>query len=307
MSRDGYRAQGSLPRWTEGPGAGGTWKQTPEDFVVEELPLVTPTGEGEHAWFRVEKVGRTTQDVADALARHAGVKPDVVGYAGMKDRFARTVQDLTVQLPRSEVPDDLGPGMRVVARGRTAKRLRVGQLEGNRFTLRVAGGDPAIATERLARLRESGMPNYYGVQRVGGDAPAQGRAVLHGTGPRLRFHELKFALSAYQSELFNRVLALRGRRRLDGDLLEDGIPTGPMYGSRMDRPSGEALALEEQVLAAERLPPDAWRRFGTLTQGTRRKLWVPVEATLTPETGGFVLSFDLPAGSYATVLLEELL
>ena len=54
MSRDGYQAQGALPRWTEGTGAGGTWKQTPEDFVVEELPLVSPTGAGEHAWFRVE-------------------------------------------------------------------------------------------------------------------------------------------------------------------------------------------------------------------------------------------------------------
>ena len=65
--------------------------------------------------------------------------------------------------------------------------------------------------------------------------------------------------------------------------------------------------LEERILAAENLPPDAWRRFGNLTQGTRRKLWIPVDAELTPADDGFWLRFDLPAGSYATVLLEEIL
>ncbi len=303
---NGYARRGDLPRWTSGQGAGGTWKETPDDFQVEELPLVTPTGQGEHAWYRVEKVGRTTHDVVEALARHAGVSPDVIGYAGMKDRFARTLQDLTVQLGR-DVPDDLGPGMRVIARGRTSKRLRVGQLAGNRFTLRIVGGDPEVAEARLEQLRATGMPNYYGVQRVGGDAPLQGRAVLLGRGPRLRFHELKFALSAYQSELFNRVLARRGQARLEGDLLEDGVPTGPMYGPTMTWPTGEARALEEAVLRDEGLPDDAWHRFGKLTQGTRRKLIVPVQAALTRENGSFLLEFDLPAGSYATVLLEEIL
>ena len=30
----GYRAEGTLPRWTEGPGAGGMWKESPDDFLV---------------------------------------------------------------------------------------------------------------------------------------------------------------------------------------------------------------------------------------------------------------------------------
>ncbi len=302
----GYTRDGALPRWTDGVGAGGTWKQVPEDFVVEELPELVPTGAGEHQWLRVEKIGRTTPDVVQALSRWAGVRPDGIGYAGMKDRYARTVQDFTVHFGE-DVPDDLGPGMRVVSRSRNARRLRVGQLAGNRFTLRIRGGDADVAAARLARLQATGMPNYYGAQRVGGEAPLEGRAVLLGGGPRLRFDQLKFVLSAYQSELFNRVLVERGQARLEGDLLEDEIPTGPMYGSRMNWPTGEARALEERILAEENLPPDAWRRFGNLTQGTRRKLWIPVQAELTPAEDGFWLRFDLPAGSYATVLLEEIL
>lgn len=301
----GYRPTRDWPRWTEGPGAGGTWKASPEDFQVTEIPLVPPTGAGEHQWLRVEKVGLTTLDVVDALARAADVPPDVVGYAGLKDRFARTVQDFTIQLGR-EVRE-LPPGMRILERGKTQKRLRTGQLVGNHFALFVRGGDAAVARARLARLAETGMPNYYGAQRVGGSAPAEGKAILCGRGPRLRHNQLKFVLSAYQSLLFNRVLAERGRARLSGDLEEDGIPTGPMYGPTMRAPSGEALALEERVLAAEGLPPGAWSRFEKLTQGTRRKLWVPVEAELEEAPGGFWLRFSLPAGSYATELLEEVL
>lgn len=301
----GFQTTGAWPRWTPGPGAGGTWKASPTDFRVTEVPLAPPTGSGEHQWLRIEKVGLTTQDVAEALARAAGVRPECVGYAGLKDRFAHTVQDFTIQLGR-EVRD-LGPNVRILERGRTARRLRAGQLRGNRFDLLVRGGDPVVARARLAALARTGIPNYYGAQRVGGTAPAEGKAILQGRGPRLRHNQLKFVLSAYQSLLFNRVLAARGPARLDGDLEEDGVPTGPMFGPTMRQPTGEALALEQRVLAAEELPPGAWSRFAELTQGTRRKLWVNTQVELEEVPGGFWLRFELPAGSYATELLEEVL
>lgn len=319
---NGFRPSRAWPRFLDGPGAGGAWKASPDDFVVEEIPLVEPTGEGEHQWLRVEKVGRTTMDAAMALARAAGVSADAVGYAGLKDRDARTVQDFTVQLGRPI--ETLPEGFRILARAQTRRRLRVGQLRGNRFTLNIRGGDVAVARDRLERLRETGCPNYYGAQRVGGPAPEEGRMLLLGRGGRLRHRELKFALSAYQSLLFNRVLARRGRRRLDGDLVftgeeegearfrlaapdESEPPTGPIFGARMVWPEGEARALEAEVLAAEGLPADAWRRFGSLTLGTRRRLWFPVDAELTPTVDGFVIRVALPAGSYATELLEEVL
>jgi tRNA pseudouridine13 synthase len=326
-----YTPSRATPRWTPGQGAGGAWKQSPEDFEVVEIPLVAPTGEGEHQWLRVRKIGLTTLDVVGALSRASGVRPDAVGYSGLKDRLATTTQDFTIL--GGEPVTALPEGMTILATGRTTRRLRVGQLRGNHFTIHVRGGDATIATERIARLRDTGMPNYYGVQRVGGDAPLEGRAILRGGGPRLRFDQLKFALSAWQSELFNRVLAERGPRRLSGDLVIDradalgpddgdpdpsdpdagtrvdtrGLPTGPMFGPRMRWPEGEARALEEAVLAAERLPPGALERFGKLTQGTRRALWVAVEADVEPTPAGFRLRFMLPAGSYATVLLEEVL
>jgi tRNA pseudouridine13 synthase len=63
-------------------------RAAPEDFCVDEVPLYSPTGEGEHTFVRVEKRLRSTEEVARALARAAGVEPRAVGYAGRKDRVA---------------------------------------------------------------------------------------------------------------------------------------------------------------------------------------------------------------------------
>lgn len=289
-------------RWTEGPGAGGRWKVSPEDFVVTELPLAPPTHNGRQQWLWVEKVERSTQEVVQALARAAGVDVGDVGYAGLKDREARTTQAFTIEGGRRI--RGLPEGMRILDSSKTQARLRVGQLRGNRFSVRVRGGDAAVARARLAEL--PWMPNAYGAQRVAGEAPATGRALLLGRGPRLAHHELKFALSAWQSWCFNRVLEERGARRLEGDLDEDGVPTGPMYGPEMRWPRGRALALEEWVLGEERLPQHALERFGKLTLGTRRPLWVRVNAEVQPTDDGFWLHVELPAGAYATVLLEQI-
>lgn len=301
----GYRPDQLWPRWTRGLGAGGTWKQAPEDFVVTEIPLAEADGEGEHGWYKIGKIGFSTEDVAAALAEAAGVSRVCVGYAGLKDREAKTVQAFTVQGGKDVV--SLPDGMRILGRSRTRHKLRVGELAGNHFALRLRGTHLERLKENIKSIERSGMPNYYGVQRVGGDAPGLGRALLLGQGPVLPEPRVKFALSAYQSLLFNKVLVARGSQRLDGDLLEDGIPTGPMFGASMPWPVGDALDLEEAILLEERLPEGVWQRFPRLTRGTRRKLWVDVKISLTPTEDGVWLRFGLPPGSYATVLLEELL
>ena len=45
---------------TNEKGIGGTIRNQYEDFYVEEIPEMTPTGEGPNIWIWIEKVGRTT-------------------------------------------------------------------------------------------------------------------------------------------------------------------------------------------------------------------------------------------------------
>ena len=98
----------TLPQWPHAypaSGASATLKRLNEDFIVTELPLQLPSGEGEHLWLDVEKNGANTAFVAQQLAAAAGVQERDVGYAGLKDRYAITRQWFSIYLPKGETPD----------------------------------------------------------------------------------------------------------------------------------------------------------------------------------------------------------
>ena len=339
-------AGGQLPYATPGlPGAGGLAKVAPEDFEVEELPAYAPCGSGEHLYLWIEKRGRETREVAQAVARALSVPEREVSWAGLKDRQALSRQWLSVRTPASPASVE-GDGFRALALSRHQNKLRPGHLKGNRFTvlLRGAAGVEA-ARDVLAALVRGGAPNWFGAQRFGrdGDNAALGLALLgRGGHPALerarrdRFLR-KLALSALQSELFNRVLARRlAESALDraesGDLLQKGddgrgplflcesteadaprvaafevSPTGPMFGPRMRRPAGEPARREAAVLAEAGLDEALFERGGGETEGTRRPLRVrPADAAAEEAPEGLRISFSLPPGAYATAVLREI-
>src|SRR3954471_11496420 len=78
-------------------GVGGRIKARDEDFFVQELPLYEPSGEGEHVYCEIQKVGLTTFEAISRIARALGVPNRSIGYAGMKDARAVTRQVLSVQ------------------------------------------------------------------------------------------------------------------------------------------------------------------------------------------------------------------
>ena len=62
------------------------------------------------------------------------------------------------------------------------------------------------------------------------------------------------------------------------------------------------------MLAAEGLTLESFKRLGSIAEGTRRPFSVPVsEARWSAEGSTVELSFTLPTGSYATVLLDEVM
>lgn len=199
----------------------------------------------------------------------------------------------------------------------------------------------------LQRLQSHGLPNFYGAQRFGRDGETLhiGLALLRKEQPivvdgktiRVRNPFLKkLALSAAQSGLFNHYLSQRltsGRLRLvlKGDVMakvpfggmfvaEDVateqarfdageiVTAGPIFG-RKTFPAAHDAALEEQAtLAAFGLSRENFGGFGKLVQGTRRHNLVQLkDLTAAVEPEGLRLSFTLPAGSYATVLLREIM
>jgi len=326
------------------PGSGGAVKASPEDFRVDEVPAYLPQGTGPHLWLRVEKRDRTTRDVVRALAAALAVPDREAGYAGLKDRAAVTTQWLSFPVACDPDPASLaGDGFRVLEASRHQNKLRTGHLRGNVFTTVVRGGDLARARACADALAARGMANFFGAQRFGaaGRNAELGRMLLRGqTGDpevrraaRDRFLR-RLVLSAWQSSLFNAWLAERLRdglfaTALQGDVLKkldsggvftcqdpavDGprverfeiSPAGPMFGHKLRPAAGEALRREERLLAAEGIGPAELARGGGETEGTRRAGRLPVSIALETVEGGYRARFELPRGSYATVVLGEL-
>ena len=158
------------------PGIGGVLRSEPADFFVQELPLIDPSGEGGHVWFEAQKVDLTTPEAVRRIGRALGVSPRDVGQAGLKDRRAVARQLFSVPL---DSPDAEERVMRMEVDGlapqwaaRHDKKLRMGQLLGNRFAVRVREVDPAAVVRLrplLDRLIRDGLPNYFGEQRFGRD------------------------------------------------------------------------------------------------------------------------------------------
>jgi len=168
------------------PGIGGIIKETAEDFVVTEIPLYLPCGEGEHAYVEIEKRGLTTLEAIRRIARSLEISDRDIGYAGLKD--ARGITRQTLSIPRVETERLLSlslQGITILSANRHRNKLKPGHLAGNRFSIRVRGveKDPEEkAAAILAVLCERGVPNYFGSQRYGGLGNSHhiGRAILQG-------------------------------------------------------------------------------------------------------------------------------
>ena len=333
---------GALHLTADLPGTGGRLRVSPEDFEVEEIPAYLPSGKGEHLYLWVEKVGLDTPEAAVRVASALGLGLGEVSWAGLKDRVAVTRQWLSVPARAEPALAELQPTseLRLLAHGRHGNKLRVGHLRGNRFRICIRDAErPEAVGAVMNRLVAEGMPNAFGEQRFGrGDNALRGVALVRGERlpSRPSAFERKLYVSAYQALLFNRLLSARLangtlRRALAGDVMRktetgglfvcrepevDGprigrgeiSPTGPIFGWKMQRPEAEVDAEELAMLAAEGLTIDSFRRLGPIAEGTRRPYTVPVsEARWSVEGSRVELSFVLPAGSYATVLLDEVM
>ncbi len=272
-----YPAEGGL--------LGAELRQTPEDFQVTELLPFTASGLGAHHWLVVEKRGLNTQDVANRLARCAGVAVRDVGFAGLKDRHAVTRQSFTVPATPGPDPDWASledDGLHFQQISRHDRKLRRGVLRGNHFQLilRASTGEHSLWDTRLQGLVQSGFPNYFGVQRFGHRNLQEAARLLSGQPMRVDRHRRGLLWSAARSALFNLVLAERVRQAnwaeiLPGEVVQlagshsiflaedddvtdlqvraadwDRHPTGPLPGRGGLAPATVAAMLEASALSA---------------------------------------------------------
>jgi tRNA pseudouridine13 synthase len=336
-------AQLALPFLTaELAGTGGVAKATPEDFEVEEIPAYEPSGEGEHLFLWLEKRNLDAAGLLRHVARALDLDEYEIGCAGLKDARAVTRQYLSVPAARESLVSQIeSPEVHVLSARRHGNKLKTGHLRGNRFRISIREpGAEALPRARAiaAELGSRGVPNYFGPQRFGrgGETLRLGLELLTSSRPPRRSGRLlRLALSSVQSALFNVQLAERlqaGQLTTvrQGEVLQvvasggpfivddpareqervgrrEVVPAGPMFGPKMRAAKGEPAAAEEALLARYGLSLAAFERYGKLLRGTRRAMVIwPGELTVSESAGGYELRTSLPKGSYATVVVREL-
>ena len=319
----------------------GRIRTAAEDFQVDEIQQFTPSGIGEHVWLHIKKTGENTEWVAAELAKIAGVPRREVSYAGRKDRNAVTTQWFSVQMPGKEAPDwkaDLPASIQILEEKRHDKKLRRGALQGNQFKLiiRDFSGDHSELEETVARITAQGVPNYYGAQRFGNYCFNVLRAEKWFKGEFKLKDRAKRSiyLSAARSWIFNHILSARVKdgtwnKAIEGDVfmlkdsnsffrenLDDAIiarvknqeinPSGALWGRGRLPTQGAIADLEQNIAGQFSVLCEGLEKNGLKQERRSLRLNVNDLSYEKLEDGIVLLCFSLPAGTYATTVLEEI-
>ena len=210
------------------PGVGGKIKQRNEDFFVQEIPLYEPSGEGEHVYCEVQKVGLSTFDVVHRLADHLHISPRDIGYAGLKD--ARAVTRQIFSIAGVKEPHVMGlkiPQVQIMWAARHGNKLRLGHIKANRFAIKIRDVNPTDVVKLkpiMAQLETRGMPNYYGEQRFGrrGNNDLLGAALIRGDNMGL----LKLLLGSPDPAIDDD-FSLQARTKFDEHKNDDSMKAWP--------------------------------------------------------------------------------
>ncbi|WP_281950781.1 tRNA pseudouridine(13) synthase TruD [Nitrosophilus kaiyonis] len=233
------------------------FKQSPETFVVEEVPLYEFSGDGEHLILKVRKKNLTTWQMLQSISEQVGVKVKDIGYAGLKDKNALTYQYISINKKYEESLKKFShPNIKIVETTKHKNKIRLGHLKGNRFFIRLKKVLPVDAKkieEVLKIILKEGFPNYFGYQRFGidGDNYILGKEIVEGKRKEKNRKKERLFINAYQSHLFNLWLSKRVEiSKLICNFSKNEIKT------LLDFPNGIVDELQKQCQFFKILPAD---------------------------------------------------
>lgn len=310
------------------------FEQNEKDFIVDEIPHAKYKGSGNFLILQIKKVEMTTWDMVATFAKFLDIPAEKIGYAGLKDKHATTTQYISIEAKFEKALKRFrNSQIKILKTTRHSHSIRMGDLAGNRFHIKLYGVDNIEAgrIEKLSRKAEKqGLPNYFGYQRFGRDEKSieQAKAMIAGDTFIEDAKLKKFLISIYQSVFFNdwlkeRILLSREKNGgkfmlLNGDiyLSNEGklftpkntptkdfeekkvVPTGLLCGRDVYRARDESRKIEEKY-------DDGF----LYDKGLRREAIVfpkDIEFKYNKNFNVFSIAFTLPKGSYATVFLENI-
>lgn len=191
------------------------FKQSKDDFVVNEVPLYDFSNEGEHLILKLRKKDLATWDAIEILANYLKCSTREFGYAGLKDKNAMTVQHISVHRKYEDALKSFShENIKILETTYHNNKIKIGHLKGNNFFIRlkrVGLVEKQKIEEAFSRIAVFGMPNYFGFQRFGidGENYKKGKEIVEGTLKERNRNLKQMFINAYQSYLFNSWLSKR--------------------------------------------------------------------------------------------------
>jgi len=337
------------------------FQQSPKSFYVEELSRFTLQKKGHYRLLKVKKVGISTIEMVEYLCEVLKIRPQEIGYAGLKDKHATTIQ--YISLPKHVNFKKFKNTQRVSLEeiGFLNEPIKVGSLSGNRFSIvltNVSQESYQQIEKAMQKIAVIGFANYFGYQRFGvlNDSIEKGKKISdYGKGSKNQ--KSRILLAAYQAKAFNQWLTKRlelsqsieqGKKNkelqklsptllnlindtripyklLPGDLgyftkkgkkkfetINDIKKYIDLFQKRLFHPTG--VLFGSDVRFANSIAGEIERKFIDYNfkalRGARRDAWVFLRnysSSYNDTKQETTLQFELPPGSYATVVIEELL
>lgn len=317
-------------------------KQIPEDFIVEEIIKLRLTRKKlDYAIFSLTKKNWESFRAIGTLAGILRTKNKFIGFAGNKDKNAVTKQYISVyKIPKEKVEKINILGIKIKFVGYSRKRINLGDLEGNKFKITLRDLDRKVRIPRSFSLE-----NYFDEQRFGNKANTHmvGKAILKKNfeeacsllnikpngNPISELRKqprklLRFYIAAYQSYLWNK--ALSNRLSKEKNTAKTKYPLGEFIFTinkikKFKLPlvnfDADLSKEQEQILEQEEIKKEDFiiRQIPELiTESQNRDVFIRVQNIkhswekdeLNKGKMKLTLSFFLPKGAYATMLLKKL-
>jgi len=132
-------------------------KQLPEDFVVQEIPILKTKDKGAYTYFILEKRDYDTEKAVNKISAILKIPRKNFSYAGNKDRHAITSQYVSVKgrIKNAELKDFI-----IKIAGYGDQPISLGELKGNKFKIVVRN-----INNKPRKIKS--FINYFDEQRFG--------------------------------------------------------------------------------------------------------------------------------------------
>lgn len=318
-------------------------KERCEDFLVDEQPLegAFSTEPTNYHVYLLKKTNYTTQRAITRIAQSLKIPLKNIGFAGTKDKNAITTQYITVRGANKERVEQLSlKDIELTFVGYAKDHLRLGDLEGNKFTLLVKDVNFIEIVPQ-----EFFVPNYFDEQRFSTHNVELGKHILkkqykeavnillshdedfkENIQQHLQKQEndyigalrliprkiLLFYIHAIQSYIFNERLAAHMRKSYDVNevMYSEGIFTFPKnILKEVEQQQGELFSYQSKEAFEDIDPHDFINKSLpelAVEGGVRDYFSKVTDCTLTKKEDGVEISFSLKKGCYATIVLKQL-